>query len=110
MRARKEPAPTDRPSPNHTECAESTSYVGPTATVFPRHDGLGHRRDAAVRLPGGDPMSPGTRYHRPPIGFRASGYRDGYAAALRWILNEHATLINESLRAKLTAIVARSCQ
>jgi hypothetical protein len=27
MKARKRPAPTDRPSPNNTECVESTAYV-----------------------------------------------------------------------------------
>ena len=68
------------------------------------------RREAAVRLPGADPdpAHPGRRYHRPTTGFRAAGYREGYAAALRWVLREHAAHIDEMLRAKLAAIIKRS--
>jgi hypothetical protein len=67
------------------------------------------RHAVAVRLPGEnpDPLHPGRRYHRPSTGLRASGYREGYAAALRWLLREHSAHINELLRAKITAILNR---
>ena len=71
---------------------------------------LQRRRESAVRLPGDDPdpVHPGRRYHRPTTGLRADGYRDGYASALRWLLGQHSEHIDELLRAKLSAIVARS--
>ncbi|OBF92182.1 hypothetical protein A5791_14480 [Mycobacterium sp. 852002-51163_SCH5372311] len=71
---------------------------------------LHRRREAAVRLEGAnpDPVFPGRRYHRAPTGFRAAGYRQGYTAALTWILREHSTHISELLREKLAAIIVRS--
>lgn len=53
---RKRPVPSDRPSPDITECTDSTSYV----------QGLRRRRAASCRLPGGDPWRYG-----PPT---SSGY------------------------------------
>lgn len=76
-----------------------------------RYDGLAanqRRRGAAVRTEGGDPEYPGTSYHRPTTGFRATGYREGYIAALGWVLREHAANIDELLRAKLAAVINRA--
>jgi hypothetical protein len=79
-------------------------------STFDALDALRRRHAAAVRLPGEnpDPLHPGRRYHRPSTGLRASGYRDGYAAALRWLLREQSDHINDLLRAKLTAIIERT--
>lgn len=68
------------------------------------------RRESALRLDGSqdpDPLHPGRRHHRPSTGLRASGYREGYAAALRWLLREHSAHINELLRAKVAAMLNR---
>jgi len=43
---------------------EDTAQFSP----YRRHEEPTRRRAAAVRLPGGDPEKPGTRYHRPSIG------------------------------------------
>ena len=79
-------------------------------SAFDALEALQRRHAAAVRLPGEnpDPLHPGRRYHRPSTGFRASGYREGYAAALRWLLREHSEHINDLLRATLTAILERT--
>jgi hypothetical protein len=71
---------------------------------------LRRRHAAAVRLPGEnpDPLHPGRRYHRPSTGLRAAGYREGYVAALRWLLREHPEHIHELLRSKITAIIERA--
>jgi hypothetical protein len=66
------------------------------------------RRATAVRLPGGDPDNPGTRYHRPSTGLRASGYRQGYTASLRWVQREFGEHLDEIGRSRLAAILARS--
>ena len=93
---------------------DNTSQLADTPadprTEFDELAGRQRRREAAVRLPGADPdpLHPGRRYHRPTTGFRAAGYRQGYAAALRWVLREHAAHVDELLRAKLAAIINRS--
>lgn len=69
------------------------------------------RREAAVRLSGSDnpdPVIPGRQFHRAPTGFRAAGYRQGYAAALRYVLREFGDHLSDVARAKLTAIANRS--
>jgi hypothetical protein len=68
------------------------------------------RRESAVRLTGSDPdpVYPGRQYHKAPTGFRASGYREGYAAALRYVLREFGSHLDELARTKLAAIVRRS--
>jgi hypothetical protein len=55
-----------------------------------------------------DPENAGRRYHRPTTGLRAAGYRDGWAAALGWVVNEHPTDISDLLRDKLAVIIKRS--
>ncbi len=87
--------------------APSTTADAPEHTADHRHDGPPLRREAAVRIPGGDPLFPGTRYHRAPTGFRASGYRQGYLAALRYVLRELEVHPLELIRAKLTTIISR---
>ena len=58
----------------------------------------GHRRqDGYARRP-----------HRAPVGHYARGYREGYAAALRWIQSEFGEHLDEIGRARLAAVVARS--
>ena len=82
---RKEPA-AHRPNPHHSthnDCTES----GRQAV----HDVLG-----AIRR----------RPYKPSTGLRASGYREGYAAALRWMLRDGN--LDSVTSARLTAIVARS--
>lgn len=79
-------------------------------STFDALEALRRRHAAAVRLPGEnpDPLHPGRRYHRPSTGLRASGYREGYAAALRWLLREHSEHISDVLRAKVAAILERT--
>lgn len=48
------------------------------------------------------------RPHRAPVGHYANGYRDGYAACLRWTALELAPHLDEVGRAQLAAIMARS--
>jgi hypothetical protein len=86
--------------------ASETAADAPDGT-YSRHDEPQRRRAAAVRLPGGDPLFPGTRFHRAPTGFRASGYREGYLAALRYVLRDLEVHPLELVRAKLAAIVSR---
>src|ERR1700677_4387028 len=68
------------------------------------------RRESAVRLTGADPdpVSPGRQYHKAPTGYRAAGYREGYAAALRYVLREFGSHLDELARTKLAAIIRRS--
>ena len=66
------------------------------------------RRAAAVRLQGGDPENPGSRYHRPSTGLRAAGYRQGYTACLHWVQQELWEHLNDTGRERLAAILARS--
>jgi hypothetical protein len=39
---------------------------------------------------------------------RDAGYREGYVAALRWVLREHPTHVDELLHALLCAVIERS--
>jgi hypothetical protein len=48
------------------------------------------------------------RYRRESTGLRASGFREGYAAALRWSQREFDEHLDEIGRARLGAVVARS--
>jgi hypothetical protein len=48
------------------------------------------------------------RPYKPPTGLRASGFREGYAAALCWVQGEFGEHLDEIGRARLTAVVARS--
>ncbi|MDT5354457.1 MAG: hypothetical protein QOJ56_2989 [Mycobacterium sp.] len=48
------------------------------------------------------------RPYKPSTGLRASGYREGYAAALRWTQAEFHEHLDEIGRARLAAVVARS--
>ena len=66
------------------------------------------RRAAAVRLVGGDPENPGTRCHRPSTGLRASGFREGYVACLRWVQDELGEHLDPIGRELLAAILTRS--
>lgn len=104
--AQEESRPADhRTAPNAAPDSPKDSAV--------RHDefaNLRRRRGAAVRLEGvnPDPVYPGRQFHRPSTGLRADGYRQGYAAALRYVLREFGDCLNEIGRAKLIAIVKRS--
>jgi hypothetical protein len=81
---REKPAPPqDRPSHHYTNGSHSTA-CGQQA-VF-----------AALRR----------RPHRAPVGHYPRGYREGYAAALRWTqFDDH---LGDIGRARLAAVVARS--
>jgi hypothetical protein len=48
------------------------------------------------------------RPYKPSTGLRASGFRKGYAAALRWSQREFDEHLDEIGRARLGAVVARS--
>jgi hypothetical protein len=48
------------------------------------------------------------RPYKPSTGLRASGFREGYAAALCWVQGEFGEDLDEIGRARLTAVVARS--
>jgi hypothetical protein len=102
-----------RPSTN-TNGHQTANTDDSTASSHPAvSSDLQRRRESAVRLPGDnpDPLHRGRRIHRPATGFRAAGYKDGYAAALRWVLNAHSTDLDEMLRAKLATIIERAaCQ
>jgi hypothetical protein len=95
--------------PPARKAAPETAADQPDNTGFDDLAAQQRRRASAVRLTGAhpDPLHPGRRYHRPPTGLRAAGYRDGYLAALRWVLREHASGIDELVRAKLAAIISR---
>jgi hypothetical protein len=101
---------------HHRDGRPTTNTTSPPQAdpaEFRRYDGLrgnARRRAAAVRLPGEnpDPLHPGHRYHRPSTGLRASGYREGYFAALQWVLLESSGCVDEPLRAEITAILKRA--
>lgn len=83
---REKPAPPqDRPSLNFTSDSHSTA-CGRQAAF-----------DALRR-----------RLHRSPVGHYPRGYREGYAAALRWTQRELNDHLGEIGRARLGAVVARS--
>ncbi len=48
------------------------------------------------------------RPYKPSSGLRASGYREGYAACLRWVQREFDEHLDEIGRARLATILARS--
>jgi hypothetical protein len=82
---REKPALADRPS---LECiADSHSTACGPRAVF-----------GALRR----------RPHRAPVGHYPRGYREGYAAALRWTQRELNDHLGEIGRARLGAVVARS--
>lgn len=54
------------------------------------------------------PPCAGRRPYKPSTGLRASGFREGYAAALRWMQTEFHEHLDEVGRARLAVIVARS--
>ena len=97
-----------------SKTADTTVDYNCTPAAFDDPDAQRRRRESAIRLPGDnpDPIQPGRRYHRPATGFRAAGFKDGYASALRSVLSQHAEHIDELLREKLTAVISRSasCQ
>jgi hypothetical protein len=84
---REKPALPGRPS--HIDCANQFKPSGRQAV----HDEL-----AAIRR----------RPYRPSTGLRASGYREGYAASLRWVLSDLIDHLDPVGRARLASIVARS--
>ncbi|KAA1248764.1 hypothetical protein F0Q45_18775 [Mycobacterium simiae] len=72
---------------------------------------LRRRREAAVRSDGGenpDPVFQGRQFHPAPTGLRAAGYRQGYAACLRFVLREFGQELSDISRAQLNVIVNRS--
>jgi hypothetical protein len=62
------------------------------------------RRAAAVRMEGGDPEHPGTRFHRPSTGLRASGFREGFARGGQDALRRAWALIPEEYRAAIEGL------
>jgi hypothetical protein len=48
------------------------------------------------------------RPYKPSTGLRASGYREGYAACLRWVLSDLNEHLDPVSSARLAAIVTRS--
>jgi hypothetical protein len=85
---REKPALADRLS--HIECITNANQCKPSGRQAV-HDALG-----AIRR----------RPYKPSTGLRASGYREGYAAALRWILRD--LNLDAVTSARLAAIVAPS--
>lgn len=65
------------------------------------------RRDAAVRIPGGDPDNPGRHFHKPSTGLRDSGFREGYRRALEYALFAFGPHLDEIGLAKAEAILNR---
>ena len=91
----------------HVDNTENTS-CGPGPDLLAD---LRRRREAAIRLDGSenpDPVFPGRQFHPASTGLRALGYREGYAAAIRYVLREFGEHLSELSRAKLTAIANRS--
>lgn len=79
-----ENAPPKEVGPGASTEADQDSHVLSThLTAFDPHEALRRRREAAVRIPGGDPEIADNRYHRRATGLRASGFREGHAAARR---------------------------
>ena len=66
------------------------------------------RREAACRLPGGDPEARDTRYHRPTTGLYASGYRDGFSRGARDALRRVYRLVPAEHRGEVERIAAAS--
>jgi hypothetical protein len=104
------PKSEGRPPQPPIASPKTTSTCNDTPSAFDDLATHRLRRESAVRLTGTDPdpLHPGRQYHRPPTGFRAAGYRDGYAAAIRYVLREFGSHLDEIVRAKLAAIVSRS--
>lgn len=50
----------------------------------------------------------GRRPYKPSTGLRASGYREGYTAALRWTLRELGEHLDDIGRTRLEVLLARS--
>ncbi|AYE95360.1 hypothetical protein C0J29_11730 [Mycobacterium paragordonae] len=78
--------PEKEVSPSASQCTGADHQVShdtiTTATQSKRFDALSgsrKRREAAVRLMGGDPAYPGElRCHQPSTGLRALGFREGF--------------------------------
>jgi hypothetical protein len=85
---RKGPAQPDQPFRNYTDTAQPSA--NPRQAV---HDAL-----AAIR------RCP----YKPSTSLRASGYREGCAACLRWVQSEFDQHLDEIGHARLGAVVARS--
>jgi hypothetical protein len=102
--------PPDLENPPAVNEGASTPPDTGNLTPFDELRGRQRRRESAVRMVGEnpDPEHPGRRYHRPSTGLRADGYRQGYVAALRYVLRESGPQLNDLTRAKLAAIIKRS--
>ena len=50
----------------------------------------------------------GRRPYKPSTGLRANGYREGYAASLRWVQREFHEHLDEIGRTRLEVLLARS--
>ena len=88
--------------------AKATNQIEPHHEVRTRNptDGLRQRRHAAVRIVGGDPDNPGTRYHRPATGLRATGFREGFQRGARYALNQIWLSLTDEQRQVARAIIA----
>lgn len=97
--AANEEAPNTTPDDSHNIAAQHDQLAD-----------LRRRRAAAVRLDGAnpDPLYTGRKFHCPSTGLRAAGYRQGYVAAIRYVLREFGEYLGEIGRAKLAAIANRS--
>jgi hypothetical protein len=102
--APEEPAPTTTPtvdSPDHTRSGRQSAYHVLAGTR--------RRREHVVRSEGGDPDHPNDRrYHRPPTGLRAAGFRDGYRRGMRRASGELWSHLDADGRAIATQLVAQA--
>jgi hypothetical protein len=101
------------PSPTATNRSPKPTSTDPIpADQHEQFDALAdnqRRRETALRTDGGedpDPLHPGRQYHRPPTGFRAAGYREGYVAGLRWACRELWPLLTTEGRVRAVELVA----
>ena len=103
------PPKEDRP-PHHQEPIHQTEPHQEARTCkSSRFDDLANRarrRDAAVRLEGGDPELPSRRYHRSSAGLRASGFREGYSRGTRETLNRIWPLLDADARQAAQVIIS----
>ncbi|WP_142256601.1 hypothetical protein [Mycobacterium colombiense] len=67
---------------------------------------LRRRREAAMRMEGGDPEHPGRKYHRPALGIAAFHFREGFARGGLDALQRIWAFIPTEHRAAVRAIAA----
>lgn len=94
------------PAPKGTGTHHDRQIAIQQSTEF---DGLAaqrKRRAAAVRLPGGDPTQPGRKYHRPTVGLRAVGMKEGHARGVTYACRELWAYLSPEGQLAAKALVA----